>query len=146
MGNYFEPILCIPVRPGRPFQPGSAGAALPSRLQRLRLCAGDENHLAAVSAALEQLVSTGGLGQRDALRHDRIELARGQQVEELRQRCAVSGVVLAEIRGQRRLLAVRNEFEQRHHRQGEGNDPQPPLFRPSHAEPHQPPAFAQGAV
>jgi hypothetical protein len=59
----------------------------------------NKNHFARVSAALEQFVSTSCLSKGDALRHDRLYLARSQPVEQLRQRLSVPDIILPEIRG-----------------------------------------------
>jgi hypothetical protein len=45
------------------------------------LCAGDENHLACVSTALEQLVRSGCLNQRNAGGNHRLDLAGRQVIE-----------------------------------------------------------------
>ena len=57
-------------------------------------------------------MSTGGLGQGDALGHDRIDLARGQHIEEFRECCAIPDIVRAEIRGCKQLFTIRQELEQ----------------------------------
>ncbi len=91
-------------------------------------------------------MSTCGGDQGDSLRHHGLDTALCQQIEKFRKRYAVPGVVLPEIRGQGRLLAVRDERQQSPHQKGKGNDPQPLLLCGSHTEPHQPPPFPQGSV
>lgn len=96
---------------------------MPRSSSEIRLWVDDENNLAGTSAALEQLVSTGRLGQRNALCHHRLDPARRQRIEKLRQRLAVPGAVrlspLPGMRGHRRPLAVGNEHEQETRRQAE---------------------------
>jgi hypothetical protein len=81
---------CACSSPDRPCPTRDLGRSLGIELYH-RLWAGNEDYLASVSAALEQLVGTSSLDQRYARRHHRLELAGDQPIEERRERLAVPG-------------------------------------------------------